>query len=192
MWNASSSSTALLDPLLVWIAAALIATLFAHAALAKFGDLDLFEQHLAAYGAARLPLGLQALLSRLIPSLELLTAVLSLSPARSLGAGLALLLLLSYAALMAWHRLQRHSLDCGCGGAPLPVSWLLVGRNLALALLAWLATGTDSGRALGLADFAVLVGSLVLALPLYAAFNQVLRHPLARRLPPAGHRGHAH
>ena len=38
-----------LDPLPLWIAAALTATLLAHAALAKFSDLALFEQHLAAY-----------------------------------------------------------------------------------------------------------------------------------------------
>lgn len=187
MWN---SFTFMPDPLLAWIAAALIATLFAHASLAKWGDLDLFEQHLAAYGASRLPLGLQNLLSRLIPSLELLAAVLTLSPWRALGAGLAAALLLSYAVLMAWHRLHGRSLDCGCGGAPLPVSWWLVARNSALALLALLAASPDSGRSLALADFAVVVASLGLALPLYAAFNQLLRHPQSARAAHAARHAH--
>lgn len=169
-----------LDPLVVWIAAALTATLFGHAALAKLADRSLFEQHLAAYGV---PFALLGLTTWLLPALELLAALLLLTPWRELGAVLAASLLLAYAALMTWHRLHRRALDCGCGGAPMPISWLLVARNLVLLGLALLAARPMSPRAIGLGDFAVVAASVLLAVPLYAAFNQVLRHT-------AGHRTH--
>jgi hypothetical protein len=162
-----------LDPLSLWIAAALTATLLAHAALAKFSDLALFEQHLAAY---RLPEALAPLAVRAIPTLELGAAVLLLSPWRAAGAALACALLCVYGAAMAWHRARGHALDCGCGGEPLPVSWPLVARNAGLALVALVATGSVADRPMGWPDFAVVTASVVLAALLYAALNQVLRH----------------
>jgi hypothetical protein len=167
-----------LDPLPVWIAAALIATLLAHAALAKFADLTLFEQHLAAY---RVPEASRPFALRAVPVLELGAAALLLSPWRALGAVLAAAILCAYGAAMAWHRLQGHALDCGCGGEPLPVSWPLVARNALLALLELADAGTMSARAMGLADFAVVAASVVLAALLYAAFHQVLRHRVGLR-----------
>jgi len=169
-----------LDPLAVWIAAALTATLFGHAALAKLADRLLFEQHLAAYGV---PFALLGPTTWLLPALELLAALLLLTPWRDLGALLAAGLLFAYAVLMAWHRMHRRALDCGCGGAPLPISWLLVARNLLLLGLALLVAVPMSPRSVGLSDFAVVAASVLLAVPLYAAFNQVLRHT-------AGHRTH--
>ena len=166
-----------LDPLAVWIAAAALAALFAHAALSKWADLPLHEQQLAAYGV---PLALLTRAARLQPVLELLAAGLLLSPLRAFGAALAAALLLAYAGAMAWHCWYGHELDCGCGGEPMPVSWALVLRNIALAALAGLAAAPPSGRALSVADFAVLAAALALATLLYAAFNQVLRHPAAR------------
>jgi Methylamine utilisation protein MauE len=168
-----------LDPLPVWIAAALIATLLAHAALAKLADLSLFEQHLAAY---RAPQGALHALSLAIPSLELAAAALLLSPWRAAGGALAAALLLAYGGVMAWHRWQGHDLDCGCGGDPLPVSWSLVARNALLALIALAAASAMTTRAMGLADFAVVAASVVLAVLLYAALNQVLRHRAGLRL----------
>ena len=162
-----------LDPLPVWIAAAAIATLFAHAALVKWADLALFEQQLAAYGV---PAALLAPAARLLPAAESLTALLLLSPLRPWGASLGAALLLAYAAAMAWQRWQGHELDCGCGGDPLPLSWALVLRNAGLAGLAALAGAPLAPRSLGWADFTVLAGALALAALLYAAFNQILRH----------------
>lgn len=162
-----------LDPLPAWIAAAALATLFAHAALAKFADRALLEQHLSVYGV---PPALLPPATRALPLFEAGIAALLLSPWRTLGAALGAALLLAYAATMAWHRTRGHELDCGCGGEPLPVSWALVARNLVLAALALTATAPLAPRALGLADFAVLAAALPLAALLYAAFNQVLRH----------------
>jgi len=49
--------------------------------------------------------------------------------------------------------------------------------------LALLVAVPMSPRSVGLSDFAVVAASVLLAVPLYAAFNQVLRHT-------AGHRTH--
>lgn len=166
-----------LDPLPVWIAAAAMATLFAHAALSKWADLPLQEQQLAAYGV---PHSLLWLASRVLPLVELLAALSLLGPLRAYGAALAAGLLLAYAAAMAWHLWHGHELDCGCGGEPLPVSWSLVARNAVLAGLSAVAAAPPAGRALGLADFAVVAAAVALASLLYAAFNQVLRHRAGR------------
>lgn len=166
-----------LDPLPVWIAAAVIATLFVHAALTKWADLPLQEQQLAAYG---MPLSWLGLAARCLPALELLVAALLLSPLRVVGASLGALLLLVYAAAMAWHCWQGHAIDCGCGGEPLPVSWALVARNAVLAALCAVAAAPMAGRASSLADFAVVAAALALSTLLYAAFNQILRHGAGR------------
>ena len=168
-----------LDPLPAWIAAAVIATLLAHAALAKLADLSLFEQHLAAY---RVPGPGLAVAARTIPAFELGVAVLLLSPWRVAGAVLGASLLAGYGAAMAWHRWHGHALDCGCGGEPLPVSWSLVVRNALLALLALLAASPLTDRAMGLADFAVVAASVPLATLLYAGLNQILRHQAGLRM----------
>ena len=168
-----------LDPLPAWIAAAVIATLLAHAALAKLADLSLFEQHLAAY---RVPGAALVVAARAIPAFELGVAVLLLSPWRVAGAVLGASLLAGYGAAMAWHRWHGHALDCGCGGEPLPVSWSLVVRNALLALLALLAASPLTDRAMGLADFAVVAASVPLATLLYAGLNQILRHQAGLRM----------
>lgn len=163
-----------LDPLLVWIAAAALATLLAHAALAKLGDRPLFEQHLAAYGV---PLALTPLLAWALPLGEAALAVLLLwPPLRGAGAAGAAALLLAYGAAMAWHRLHGRALDCGCGGEPLPLSWALVLRNMLLALGAAVAAAPVGPRPLDLGDFAVVAGAVLLGALLYAALHQVLRH----------------
>jgi uncharacterized membrane protein YphA (DoxX/SURF4 family) len=161
------------DPLLVWMAAALLAVLFAHAALTKWADLALLEQHLAAYGVPAALLGVARLV---VPAMETAAAAALLSPWRPAGAALAAALLLSYAAAMAWHRAQGRVLDCGCGGEPLPLSWTLVLRNVALALEAGVAAAPMVPRLLGAGDLAVMAGGVVLGTLLYAALHQVLRH----------------
>jgi Methylamine utilisation protein MauE len=162
-----------LDPLLVWIAVACIATLLAHAAVTKALDAPLLEQHLAAYGV---PFALLGVASRGLPLLEGVAALLLLTPWRLAGALLAAVLLLLYAAVMALHRARGHALDCGCGGEPLPVSWALVVRNVLLAALCAVAAATMTSRAMNLADFFVVAGALLMATLLYAALHQVLRH----------------
>jgi hypothetical protein len=166
------STVAPIDPLWAAICVALTAALLLHAAAAKAGDLALFEQHLAAYGVPPRLLGSAA---RLLPAAEGLTVIALLSPWRGAGAALAAALLLLYAAAMAWQRLHGRVLDCGCGGAPLRVSWALVARNLVLAAIAAAAAVPVAQRGLGVADALVIAAAVVLGTLLYAAFNQVLR-----------------
>lgn len=161
------------DPLPVWIARACIATLFAQAALVKFGDPALLEQHTAAYGV---PGVLQPAATRALPVIEGVAAALLLTPWHAAGAALAITLLLGYGAAMAWHRALARALDCGCGGEPLAVSWVLVARNAALAVLAALAGMPAAARAMAWADFMVVAASVLLSTLLYAALHQVLRH----------------
>jgi Methylamine utilisation protein MauE len=161
------------DPLFVSIALACIATLFAHAAIAKAMDLALFEQHLAALG---MPHALLGIASRAVPAAEVLAALLLFTPWRAAGAALAATLLLLYGAVMALHVARGRTPDCGCGGEPLPVSWALVFRNGALAALAALAAAPMAARAMSIGDFFVVAAALLLATLLYAALHQVLRH----------------
>ena len=171
--------TEALDPLLVWIARAGLATLLAQAALAKLADRSLFEQHLAAYGVPDRRLAATAIA---LPAAEALAAGLLLTPWRGVGAALAAALLLLYAGVMAWHRSRGHALDCGCGGEPLPLSWALVLRNGGLAALALPAAAPTAARALGWGDFLVIAAAVVLGTLLYAALHQVLRHRAGIRL----------
>jgi len=163
----------MIDPLLVWIALACTATLFAHAAVAKAMDLALFEQHLAALGVPQALLGAA---SRAVPAAEALAALLLFTPWRAAGALLATVLLVCYGAVMALHVARGRTPDCGCGGEPLPVSWPLVLRNAVLVALAALAAAPSAARAMGWADFMVIVASVLLGTLLYAALHQVLRH----------------
>lgn len=161
-----------MDPLAVWIPAAWLAVLFAHAGVSKLADRYLFLQHLGAY---RLPESGLTPLSWAIPLLELAVALALLSPQRALGAAGAAALLLAYAGAMAWHLARGHRLDCGCGGEPLRVGPALVLRNLALMALAGVAAWPMHGRALQVMDVVVLVPAVLIGAVMWAAFHQLLR-----------------
>lgn len=113
-----------------------LALLFLRAALHKASDVAAFEGVLANYGAGRV--GLAAPAARVLPALEGLCALMLLVPSTAqFGAALAIALLALYAGAMAFNLVQgRRLLDCGCGGAPLALSWGLVTRNAALAAAA--------------------------------------------------------
>jgi Methylamine utilisation protein MauE len=133
-------------------AAALAALIFLRAALHKTADMARFEGVLANYGLA--PDAALRPLSRLIPVLETAgAAMLVLAPMA--GAWLTGALLVGYAGAMAINLARgRSEIDCGCGGAPEPLGWARVARNLVLALaLAPAALG--AGGSLALAEAAV-------------------------------------
>ena len=96
----------LIDPLPLWLARACLATLFAHAALAKWSDSSLFEQHLVAY---RVSAPLVAVLRHALPLAEALTAVLLLTPWHPIGGALGAALLVIYGAAMGWHLAQGRT-----------------------------------------------------------------------------------
>lgn len=167
-----------LDPLPLLVATAWVVALLLHAALAKLADRPLFHQHLAAYGV---PEPLQPALVWALPLAEALCALGLVTPWRAPAAVGAAGLLVLYGGAMAWHRARGRSLDCGCGGAPLPLSWALVARNAVLAGVALVAAWPATPRALAPADVGVAAAALLLGTLLYAAFGQVLRSQPARR-----------
>ena len=160
------------DPLLVWIPTACLALLLAHASLGKLLDRWLWLQQLSAY---RLPDAALTPLGWLLPLAEGALALGLLSPLRPWAAAGAALLLLMYAIAMAWQLARGHRPDCGCGGAPLSVSPLLVLRNILLLPLAALAALPAQGRPLQAIDGAVLMAALLLATVLWSAAHQLLR-----------------
>jgi hypothetical protein len=169
--------TVALDPLLLLVAAGWTAALLLHAAAGKLADRGLFHQHLAAYGV---PEALQPALVWALPLVEAAAALGLVTPWRSTAALGGAAVLTVYGAAMAWHLARGRVLDCGCGGAPLPLSPALVARNAVLAAVAVVAALPSTGRAVGVADFAVAVGALLLGALLLAAFSQVLRSQPAR------------
>lgn len=166
-----------LDPLLLLICAGWIAALLLHGALAKLADRGLFHQHVAAYGV---PEVLQPALVWALPLAEGLAALGLVTPWRPAAALLAAALLALYGAAMAWHLLRGRVLDCGCGGAPLPLSAALVLRNGLLVAVALAAALPAATRAIGVADFAVAAAAVALGALLSAGFTQVLRSQPAR------------
>jgi hypothetical protein len=162
-----------IDPLLAMIAAGCIAALLLHAAAAKLGDRGTFTQHLGAYGVRE---RVAPVLATLMPTAEILLALGLMTPWRGAAAAGSAVLLLIYGGGMAWQRAHGRRIDCGCGGAPLLLSWWLVARNVLLAALAVAAGLAVLPRTVGAADAAVAGGAVVLGALLYAALHQVLRH----------------
>ncbi|MBR9808458.1 MAG: hypothetical protein GYB49_14670 [Alphaproteobacteria bacterium] len=153
--------------LLQTTAAFFLALLFLRAALHKLGDRYRFQGILADYGLV--PEKALSFIAFAAPTLELATTVMLIIPSvRLVGAVLAASLLAGYAIAIAVNLARGHHLvDCGCGGAPEPISWKLVVRNAVLVgLIAPTATGLvfpiDSSLALdvtslGIATLALLV-----------------------------------
>ena len=152
-----------------------LALLFVRAALHKLGDRYRFQGILADYGL--LPEGSLSVASFAIPVIELAAAVLLIMPAgRPVGAALAGTLLTGYAIAMAISLARGQTLmDCGCGGAPEPISWMLVARNAALvALIAPTATGLVAPAAPGLVQDATSLGMGTLLLLIWMTAEAML------------------
>ena len=113
--------------------------LFASAAVHKMQDFPRFHATLAAYRLV--PEGISKLLGFIVLGLEVALAcimiVLFILPAEFALLGLiAPVMLLVYAVAMAINLMRgRDSIDCGCGGVPMPLSISLVLRNVLLAVL---------------------------------------------------------
>ena len=177
-----------IDPLLSMILATCLALVFAPAAWHKLRERDLFAAQIQAY--AILPRHL-LVLGRALGPLEAAAAIALVGGAPVAGAGLAAVLLLMYAFAMALNLVRGRALDCGCGGAPQPLSWGLVVRNLTMVLMALAAALPREARELT-SDDAWLFGLAVKAwLVLLAALNQMLRQGHSLRGPAHGSPGRA-
>jgi len=158
-----------------------MALLFVRAALHKLGDRYRFQGILADYGL--LPEGTLTVAAFAVPVIELATAVLLIMPTvRPVGAALAGTLLTVYAIAMALSLIRgQYLMDCGCGGAPEPISWMLVARNALLAaLIAPTALGLVEPAAPSLALDAAALGMATLLLLLWLTAEAMLAN--ARRM----------
>lgn len=161
--------------------ACFLALLFVRAALHKLGDRYRFQGILADY--ALLPEGTLTVAAFAVPVIELAAAVMLIMPAtRPVGAALAGTLLTGYAIAMAISLARgQYLMDCGCGGAPEPISWMLVARNAGLvALIAPTATGLVEPAAPSFALDATALGMATLLLLLWLTAEAMLAN--ARRM----------
>jgi hypothetical protein len=173
------------DPVFVWVAQALVAFVFAGAALHKLRAPREFVATLRNYRV--LPDAVVPIAASAAGLGELFVVVGVWLPSLRSGATLAAAtLLVVYSAAIGWNLARgRRDIDCGCtwGNSAQPLSgWLLV-RNAALLVTCGIAGGETGSRAAGAIDLAVaLAGVAVLAL-CYRAFETLLANaPAVRRL----------
>lgn len=126
------------EPLITTALRVFLALLFATAALSKLSRIEEF------YGVVRnfrlLPDGLSRVVAFVLPVIELAVAVgLVIRPLAAPAAMAAAALLIVFGLALAINVARgRTSIDCGCfrQGLKQPVSWLLVGRNILLTMVA--------------------------------------------------------
>lgn len=164
----------LIDPLFQLLAALCVSALFATAAVHKWRSPLHFEGVLGQYKL--LPRQWIALVSLLIPIIEVAIAVLLLLARTRIGAAVAaLLLLITYSLAIAINLGRgRSEIDCGCGEAATQISAVLLVRNALLMLLPVLLMMPTLNRSIGALDVVTaLLGAAVLGL-CYISWNQLL------------------
>ncbi len=164
-------------------AVALTALVFARAALHKIWDFTSFTGFVADYGL--LPERWVRPASATLVAAEVAVVLAMLvPPLQPAGALLGAALLLLYAgAMTAAMRAGRDRVECGCGGAPQPLSPTLVGRNALLAAIAGLGLFAEPS-ALDLAETsAALAGGFALFV-FFLLADQILANAAFVRLRP--------
>ena len=166
----------MLDPVIIWIAALALGAIFAASAVMKFADLNEFRGSLENYRIA--PEAAAPFLTIAIPTAELAGAIAMLIPAtRAYGAAMLLALIVIFTAAIAINLLRgRLYIDCGCFGPALrqKISWRLLARNGALAILAILAAMPEFARSLEALDIATIALGATASVLVYAAANVLL------------------
>lgn len=165
-----------MDPVFVIIVALSLAILWLTACWHKLAAFDAFAATLSDYRI--LPRSFVTGAAGLIVAAELIFGASLLVPAtRDAGLVASALLLSVYAVAMAVNLLRgRRHIDCGCMGpaARQSLSYWLVLRNLVLAAVALVSSGTLVPRPLVWLDvFTIGAGILVLAIA-YEAVNLLI------------------
>ena len=164
-----------LDPVVGLTIALLLGWVLAEAGLHKLREPLRFAGIIDAYRL--LPRGAGAWLARPLGVTELLVAAALLVPVahRSAAMFAGLLLCVYFVAIAINLARGRRDIDCGCGGAPQPISAALLLRNAILvALSGWVATGQAVARPTGWLDLLVALGAAVVAILAYASAAQLL------------------
>lgn len=169
----------MVDPILLYAAAASLSGILLLGALDKLRDIARFEAAVGAY--ALLPGSLVGGFSWLFAFAELGAGIMLLFPfSRGLGSTLGLVVLLAATAGIAVNLLRgRRDIDCGCGGLggqDSGLSWWLVTRNaMLIALLGVVFLAFDTApRALNWIDGLTFFGATLAVLGLYFSFNQLI------------------
>jgi len=169
----------MIDPVIIYAAAAAMAGVLIAGGLEKAARFTLFENAVAGY--ALLPAALARPFALGFIAAELLGGGLLLAPAtRVAGALLALLVLLIATAGVVANLLRgRRDIDCGCGGLAERsggLSWWLLLRNGLLAVLCVpaLLARHAAPRSLEWVDALTFFGAALAVLGLYACLNQLI------------------
>lgn len=118
------------------MAGTFIALLFARAAWHKLADFTEFTGFLADYQLVPEPM-VRPISAGIVAAETAVVLAFLIPGGAPVGALIAIALLLGYALGMAINlRRGRDRIECGCGGAAQPLSWSLIGRNIAIAALA--------------------------------------------------------
>ena len=181
------------DPVLLYAASAALACVLLLGALEKLRDMARFSAAVSAYRI--LPESWSGAFARAYALAEAVAGVLLLAPPRqAAGAQLALLVLATATAALAFNLLRGHrDIDCGCGGPAsgtgrggqggAGLSWWLVLRNAVLA--SWTApalhAATGGSRGLQWVDAAAVFGLAISAVALYYTANHLLASHLKLR-----------
>ena len=162
------------------------ALVFARAAAFKLRDVQAFADALAGY--RMLPIGLVEPAARVLPAIEIASALALLAPqTRVVGEFVAASLLIVFALAIGVNLLRgRREIDCGCGDPSRrqPLAWSLVVRNVAFA-------GTLAACALAPSGHQSLLGWLVGAAAAAGLMLLMLCHEAFSALPPRGRPGSA-
>ena len=165
-----------LDPAVNALVIACAALLFAAAAIHKFRDLRRFAEIFTAYGL--LPLAVSAPLAPVVPVLETLVAVgLLLDTSRAAAAGAGIVLLLAYAAAIAFNLMRgRRDLACGCGGPDdrRPIAGWMIWRNILIAGLLGSIMLPAAARALDPTDLVTIGGGTAACALVYLCLDRLL------------------
>ena len=156
----------------IGLSRAIVAILMLSAAMLKVRRFDDFQRALVGYKL--LPTASSKPAAYAIVSAEFAAG---LAAAAGLLAGYvaAGLLIAIYAAAMAINLLRgRRHIDCGCGGAPQPIGWWLVTRNVVLVAVCLVAT--RPAPSFGGWDYLTVAAGLATCALVYATFNQLVRN----------------
>ncbi len=160
------------DPVIAIALSWSLALLLGAAAVHKIIDWSAFRTALESYRL--LPPMLVPAAAAVLPVVEASLAAGLVLPAPGAAAATAGLLAV-YAVAMAVNLMRHRRLtDCGCGGRRQPLSWILVVRNLLLAVAALGLLLPQAGRALVWLDGVTVAAAVTVASVLYLTADALL------------------
>lgn len=171
-----------LDPAIGWILALSLGLLLASAAVHKLRNPARFRSALAGYRL--LPEAALSASGVVVIGIEFAAAALLVLPAeRPLGGALAAALMAAYGTAIGINLLRgRTRIDCGCLGVGTSdrIAWWMVGRNVALALVALVVRLPATPRELEALDWVTVAGTVAVVALLFSTVGRLASLPSLR------------